>query len=684
MSFMHFIELQHMQDILAMKESIRIGIDTGGTFTDFFLYHKGKIHTLKIPSTPHDPPFAILKGIEEIAGAEKNTSVIHGTTVATNALLEKKGGNIILVTTKGFEDVLTIGRQTRNHLYKLYGEERTELLPREKCIGVDERTLASGKIKKKVSIQEAKKIIEIARKMDAQAVAICLIHSYVQDQNEKIIQRHLEAADFMVSPSWEILPEYREYERTAVTAVNAYLMPIMSRYLSRLETKLKDFNLRIMQSNEGYISPRIAIRHPVRTALSGPAGGVVAADHICRTAGFKKIISFDMGGTSSDVSLIDGEISKTNEAVIGDFPIGLPIIDIHTVGAGGGSIAYVDRGGSLRVGPKSAGADPGPACYGKAMIPTVTDANLALGRLTPEFFLGGAIRIYPKRSIQSLNILAKKIKKSIKETSQGIINIANANMERAIRVISVEKGYDLRDFYLFSFGGAGGLHAVAMAQQLSMIGVIIPPQAGVLSAKGLLFADSVKDLTRSILLLEKDMTEERMEKHFSTLARKAIKEMKTEGFPASNVKCVRLIDMRYQGQSYELTIPYKSIASSVRAFHRKHEKIYSYCHPDRTVEIVNIRIKAVGIGQKMRVRKMPLGISSSRSSFFKEQTIFFDGKKTVTPVYSRATLNSGNTIIGPALIADNDSTVLLPPSFGLEVDLFQNLIIKEKTHEKTL
>jgi len=391
-----------------MKKEVRIGVDTGGTFTDFVIYVNGKIEINKIPSTPKNPSLSILEGINEFLQQDRSPMVIHGTTVATNSLLERKGGRIALITTEGFEDILFIGRQTRRKLYSLKGEQRIPLLPRRFCFGLEERTSASGKVERKVSLSSVRETLEKIRKLKPEAVAVSLINSYANSSNEKIISQELKKEKFLVSVSSDILPEYREYERTATTAVNAYLMPVISRYLAKLEKKIKKAELRIMQSNEGYIPPTKAKREPIRTAFSGPAGGVVGAFHLGKAAGFRNIITFDMGGTSSDVSLIDGQIRRTSETVIGDFPIRIPIIDIHSVGAGGGSIAYVDRGGSLRVGPQSAGADPGPACYGRGNLPTVTDANLVLGRLVPEFFLGGKMEISPERSRKALEQTWKK------------------------------------------------------------------------------------------------------------------------------------------------------------------------------------------------------------------------------------------------------------------------------------
>jgi N-methylhydantoinase A/oxoprolinase/acetone carboxylase beta subunit len=667
-------------NISLMKKEVRIGVDTGGTFTDFVIYVNGKMEINKVPSTPKDPSLSILEGINEFLRQGLSPIVIHGTTVATNSLLERKGGRIALITTKGFEDILIIGRQTRRKLYSLRGEQRIPLLPRRLCFGLEERTSASGKVEKKLAASQLREILEKIIKLKPEAVAVSLINSYANSSNEKIISRELKKEKFLMSVSSDILPEYREYERTATTAVNAYLMPVISRYLKQLEKKMQKAELRIMQSNEGYIPPAEAKREPIRTAFSGPAGGVVGAFHLAKAAGLRKIITFDMGGTSSDVSLVDGEIRRTSESMIGDFPIRIPIIDIHSVGAGGGSIAHLDRGGSLRVGPQSAGADPGPACYGLGDWPTVTDANLILGRLVPEFFLGGKMKIFPERSRQTLLNLAKKINKQLTETAEGIIEIANANMEKAIRVISIERGFDPRNFALFSFGGAGGMHAADIASHLKMPRIIVPKNAGVLSSLGLLMADSIKDYSKSILKTAEKTSKDELENHFRKLEEKSLKRMQEDGFRKDEVVIYPFLDLRYQGQSYEITIPYRNKKASglsfVSDFHQAHRKLYSYHHEQRAVEIVNIRVKAVGMTKKTKLKRLPPEGKNPGRAFMKKQAIHYQGQTWQASVFKRALLAAGNKINGPALIADSESTTFLPPSYRLEVDGFLNLIIQ--------
>jgi N-methylhydantoinase A/oxoprolinase/acetone carboxylase beta subunit len=668
-------------NISVMKGHIRIGVDTGGTFTDFVISERGNILIKKVLSTPSNPSQVIIQGIRECLKHSDSLIIVHGTTVATNALLERKGKRTALITTKGFEDVLSIGRQTRKNLYSLKGEQSRSLIPRNLCFGLDERTSSAGNVEKKVSLQELGDVLRKIRNLKVEAIAVSLLHSYANAENENIIKQKLKREGILYCLSSDILPEYREYERSSVTAVNAYLMPIVNSYLTVLEEDTKGARLRIMQSNEGHISPSSARREPIRTALSGPAGGVIGASALAKSAGFRNIITFDMGGTSSDVSLVDREIRRTNEIAVGDFPIRLPIIDIHTVGSGGGSIAYLDRGGSLRVGPQSAGANPGPACYGRGKSPTVTDANLVLGRLVPEFFLGGRMEIFPGRSHHALKTLAHKIQKSVQETAAGIIRIANANMEKAIRVISIERGFDPRNFTLFSFGGAGGMHAVALASQLRIPRVVVPKNAGVLSALGLLMADSVRDFSRSLLKSTEHISEEELESQFSVLEKTGLDQMHGEGFPLKDIKIIRQLDLRYLGQSYEITLPFsakKGISRNlVRDFHRAHQKHYSYYHPSRAVEIVHIRIKVVGTSERIKLKKHPSGDEHPGNAFIMSQALYHGGREYMAQVFNRDLLEAGDSLSGPAVVVDAESTTFIPPCYSAEIDPYLNLIIQQ-------
>ena len=661
------------------RKVVRIGVDTGGTFTDFVICEDGRLTTLKVLSTPDNPSRAILSGLREYLARGASLLVIHGTTVATNALLERKGARIALITTKGYEDILSIGRQTRRLLYSLSGESRIPLVDRELCFGLDERTTAAGKVERPVKAGELRALAAKLSALGVEAVAVSFINAYADGTNEETVLRELERRGLLACASSRILPEYREFERTSTTAVNAYLMPILDRYLGSLESGIGAANLRIMQSNEGYISSGKAKAEPIRTALSGPAGGVVGSLYLAQAAGFPNIISFDMGGTSTDVSLLEGSIRRTNENAVGDFPVRLPIIDIHSVGAGGGSIAHLDAGGSLRVGPQSAGADPGPACYGRGDLPTVTDANLVLGRIDPDFFLGGRMKIIPERSHDAVGRLAATIGKSTLATAQGIVDIANANMEKAIRVISIERGFDPREFALFSFGGAGGMHAVDLAAGLRMKAVLAPENAGVLSAFGLLLADSVKDYSRSILKTIDKADPTAIERFYREMERRGRHDLSEDGFPAKSIVLERAVDLRYLGQSYEITLPFDPAGFAVMAaaFHKAHLKAYAYNNPRGPVELVTVRVKARGVTDKIRLHKTGARKSASiRTAVIKTQDIFYGGRKYRGPVYDRAKLSPGLRLKGPALIMDFGSTTFLPPGFSLRIDGYRNLIIR--------
>jgi len=663
----------------APTPSIKIGIDTGGTFTDIVVWKDGRTFNRKVPSTPANPSLAVIEGLSELLTASARPFIVHGTTVAANALLERKGGRIALLTTAGFEDVLSIGRQIRKKLYSLQPEEKFLLLPANLIFGVKERTLADGTIEKRVKKADLRRLAEKIRKAGVEAVALCFLHSYANPTNEEDMASELEKSGLRFSISSRLLPEHREFERTTATAVNAYLMPVMDRYLTDLSDRMASIELRIMQSNEGYILPERARLEPIRTALSGPAGGVVGARRIASAAGFDDIISFDMGGTSTDVSLIDGSIRRTNEGKVGDFTVRLPMIDINTVGAGGGSIAYLDSGGSLRVGPISAGADPGPACYGKGGLPTVTDADLLLGRLFPEYFLGGKMKIKPDRSLKVIERLARKTGKTAQETAMGIVSIANANMEKAIRVISVERGFDPRDFALFSFGGAGGMHAVEIASDLGIKTVIVPRNAGVLSAFGLLMADSIKDSVKSLLKTYSETDRLRLEKLFGEMEAACRRDMEADGFSGRQIIIERSLDCRYLGQSYEISVPYPGKRGDfVRTFHRLHEKTYSYQHPGRPIEIVNLRVKARGLSAKIKLKPEKEQKHIPAEAGLGWQFIWTYSGRVKALIYDRERLMPGNVIRGAALLVDAESTAYLPDDYSARVDCFRNLIIKRR------
>lgn len=661
---------------------MRIGIDIGGTFTDFVVFDEegGAFQTSKRLSTPGDPAEAVLAGLAELPEDEA-PAIVHGSTVATNALLERKGARTALVTTAGFRDILTIGRQVRADIYDLFADRPQPLVPPERCLEISERVDHHGRVLIPLAREELPGLIERLRAQDVESVAISLLFSFLHPEHEAWLARSLRAAGFFVSPSREILPEFREYERTSTTVVNAYVAPVMDRYLGRLEEGLAAADLRIMQSNGGSIRASQARAGAVRSILSGPAGGVVGAAHVARAAGFERVITFDMGGTSTDVSLFDGAIRVTTEAEIGGLPIRVPVIDIHTVGSGGGSIAYLDAGGALRVGPQSAGADPGPVCYGRGgRQPTVTDANLVLGRLAPDYFLGGRMPLDAGAAADALADLAGEAKLSAPPglgpagaAALGVIQIANAHMERALRVISVERGYDPRDFALVSFGGAGGLHAPDLARGLGVRRVLIPPGASTLSAFGMLVADVVKDYVQTVML-PGDTPYQELDRRLAPLAERGQREVAAEGVPPERITLHRELDMRYRGQSYELTVPL--VADFADAFHAAHQRAYGHSQPSAPVEVVNLRLRAVGAVAPPPLPRAEVGPPDPSAALAGERPVVLGGEVAQVPFYRGERLRPGNAVAGPAVVVQPDTTLFLSHGDHAKVDRFFNLVVE--------
>ncbi|HEU4768521.1 MAG TPA: hydantoinase/oxoprolinase family protein, partial [Pyrinomonadaceae bacterium] len=583
----------------------RIGVDTGGTFTDFVFIKDGQIQLFKVPSTPEDPSLAIKQGLARIGAA---LEVVHGTTVGTNALLQRRGARTALITTRGFEDVLVIGRQARPELYNLNAVKPPALVADDLRFGVSERVVASGEVLEQLNENELAGLAEKLKQAGVESIAISLLFSFLHPEHEERIAESLASLGVPLSISSRILPEYREYERTSTVVINAYLQPLMGRYLSRLKDGKLD--LRVMQSSGGSISAEVAAAEPVRTILSGPSGGVVGALRAARSAGIKNVITFDMGGTSTDVALCDsGAIRTTNEATVAGLPVAVSVMDIHTVGAGGGSIARVDEGGSLRVGPESAGADPGPACYGRSMLPTVTDAHVILGHFGGGGLLGGEFKLDEGRARAALVQLAEDLsrvtgkRKSVIAAAEGVLSVANTNMERALRHISVERGHDPRQFALLPFGGAGGLHAVELARALRIPTVIVPTAPGALSAVGVLVADVVKDQSRTVMLGQRPDDVARLSTIFREMEREAARVLRREGFPGAKQRHERALAMRYRGQSFELLIT-KTTGNIAAAFHRAHRDRYGYAQEQSEIEIVSARLRSAGLVTKMNVRKI--------------------------------------------------------------------------------
>lgn len=689
---------------------LRMGVDSGGTFTDCVRFRGSRIEVLKVFSNPK-APHATLDAVQRLAGSETAfpPTIIHGTTVGTNALLEHRGARVALVTTAGFEDVIEIGRQNRARLYDLNPHHDPPLIPRQLRFGITERTSAGGKILRPLSSAALRKLADRLKRSGAESVALCLLFSYANSANEMAVVRALRGLGLPVSVSHQLLPEFREYERLSTTVINAYLTPRVGDYLRGLEREVKrKFSagrtggrtgperprLFVMQSSGGITTSARAAREPVRTILSGPAGGVVATAWLASWMGLPKLISFDMGGTSTDVCLLGGHAQTTRETTIAGLPVAVPVLDVHTVGAGGGSMARLDSGGALRVGPESAGAEPGPACYGRgASQPTITDAHLILGRLDQDSFLGGGFRLDRPaaersfdqflRGSQNRGSRTRGVWKDREEIAAGIIAIGNATMEKALRVISVERGYDPREFSLVCFGGAGGLHAAELARSLGLARVIVPQNPGAFSAIGVLLSDIVSDVSQSVLLPAPGESaagfaafQRRLDRQFTDLEKKVRRELRRDGFSNGAAHVERRLDARYRGQSYELRIPYTP--SFAVEFHRAHERAYGYADPMRPLEIVNLSVRLVIPTPKPPIRRERLRPGSSATqAIVKTKPVWFSGRYMPTPLFNRDQLKPGMTFRGPAIITEYSSTTVVPGGFTCRLDEYSNLVLSE-------
>jgi N-methylhydantoinase A len=673
------------------RATLRIGVDTGGTFTDFIAFSPQRQLAFKLPSTPPAPAQAILQGLTriltELAGEPLDTQIVHGTTVATNALLERKGARTALVTTAGFEDVLEIGRQARPDLYNFSVTRPTPLVPASLRFGVQERISPEGSVLEALCKQSLAELRLRLQEANVESIAIVLLFAFANPTHEQAIAAALTELGVPLSIAHEILPEYREYERTSTVVINAYLAPRVSRYIQQLVEGLtaqfqirNSYSLRIMQSSGGSISAGTAAREPVRTILSGPAGGVVAATRIAALAGYEEIITFDMGGTSTDVALCRGGARTTHEAQITGLPVAVPVLDIHTVGAGGGSLAVVDTGGALRVGPESAGADPGPACYGKGTRPTVTDANCVLGRFAGGDLLKGAMSLDETRAANALDQLAEALTcasaKRVTRTQAalGVVRVANANMEQALRLVSIERGHDPRRFTLVSFGGAGGLHAAALATALRIPRVVVPVHPGAFSALGVLLADVVKDYARTVMLpVTPGATLPRsVAAAFAQLEKQALRELRAEGFARPESRLVRALALRYRGQSFELEIPAQG--DVLTAFHQAHQARYGHSDEGRAVEIVSLRLRAIGVTEKPALAAANR-CKAHQAKPARTAPVVLTGKLESLPVYERETLRPGAQLTAPSIVVEYGSTTLIPTGWQAAVDRWQNLVL---------
>lgn len=675
--------------------AVRVGVDTGGTFTDFVYEAKGSLRIFKLASTPADPSRAILEGLERIVretGASlREIEVIHGTTVGTNALLQRRGARTALVTTAGLEDVLAIGRQARPSLYNWNVVRPAPLVPSELRFGVRERIGADGSIVEKLEEGELTRLVKKLKRARVESIAVCTLFSFLNPAHEQRIARALAVLDVPLSVSHEILPEYREYERTSTIVVNAYLQPLMSAYLNRLSKRAAD--LRVMQSSGGSISALVAAREPVRTILSGPAGGVIGALRAAEKAGASDIITFDMGGTSTDVALCaKGSVRMTNEASVNNSPIAVPSIDMQTVGAGGGSIARVDAGGGLRVGPESAGADPGPACYGQGLLPTVTDANLVLGRFGETQLLGGSFALDVERSNEALTSLAGEMSDASGgsvtaiEAALGVVRVVNIGMERTLRAVSIERGFDPRSFTLVSFGGAGGLHAVELARALRVPRVLVPQRPGALSALGALASDVVRDTNQTVMLDAAKNDAAKLARVFREMKSDAREALRAEGFADTAQRFETKVSLRYRGQSFELELEWEPKVNLTDAFHRAHEQRYGYALKENNVEIVSARVRGIGLVAKLRsetatprrTKDNVVGnkVSSGLAKPHGTSIVYFAKKPTPVAVYRREELPRGVRLRVPCVVTEYSSTTLVPPGARASLDAEGNLVIE--------
>jgi N-methylhydantoinase A len=660
-----------------------LGVDIGGTFTDFVLLRDGELVVHKLLSTPDDPSRALLQGVRDLNLAPDG-EVIHGSTVATNTLLERKGARTALITTKGFADVIEIGRQNRPKLYDFYQTKPTPFVPREWRFEIAERLDEQGHVLTALDPTELQPIIAQLTEQRIESIAICFLFSFLNPAHEQLVKHIITHTQLpmlkhpfavtnyqlpFISLSSDILPEYREYERTSTTIINAYVAPVVARYVSNLAAGLEGRRLRIMQSNGGSITAQSTTAVAARLVLSGPAGGVVGAFTVAQLAGYDHIIGFDMGGTSTDVSLCAGRMQETNEGNIAGFPMRLPMLDIHTVGAGGGSLARVDAGGALRVGPESAGALPGPACYGHGGTQaTVTDANLIVGRLAPDKFLGGHMTLEVGAAERVMDVLAQQMNCDRVTAAHGMLRVVNATMERAIRQVSIERGYDPRDFTLVAFGGAGPLHACALADALNIPRVLVPRYPGVLSALGMLTANLVKDFSQSVIK-EVDLLDDLLVGSLhAPLIERARAEMLNEGVEAKQLSFQLNMDLRYVGQSYELTIAYDNLPDTLARFHAAHLQRFSHADERLPVELVTLRVKAIGQTPKPTFKSQTANYAANP----KPQRMWQQGH------LMRDELQVGDTVIGPCVIYQFDATTYVEEGWQGEVDEYLNLVLGRK------
>jgi len=677
---------------MSKSSTYYLGIDTGGTFTDFVLLHENTLKIHKCLSIPDAPEQAILQGIKFLGldslAAEAPFYIVHGSTVATNAILEGKGVAVVFVTNRGFADMLSIGRQTRRELYNLQPQPQPAPVAKSFCLETGGRVNADGSVVEplnEIDIQTLLTQIESLQQAgdgswaSAKAIAINLLFSYIDSHFEIELEKHISQRfpELFISRSSDVLPEYKEYERGMTTWLNSYVGPLVERYIQKLCSGVAGASVSVMQSSGGTIAAEQAGKQAVQMVLSGPAGGLAAAKYIGQLCGQTRLLTFDMGGTSTDVAMIDGELELTNEGMIGPYPVAIPMVDMHTIGAGGGSIASIDAGGLLKVGPESAGADPGPACYGRGGLhATVTDANLLLGRLREDAFLGGGMALDRQAASEAIQKIAGPIELSIEQAALGIINLANEHMVQALRMMSIQRGIDPRQLSLVSFGGAGGLHVCALAEALDMQHAIVPVHGGVLSALGMLVAPKSRRLSQTIARALNACDEQELRQHFTRLEDAGRAALIAEGAAATEIEIEYSVDLRYQGQAYYINVPWQtsgqasepaSIASE-QAFHKLHQQRYGHAL-EVELELVNIRVAVICSSEKITLT--PASVNKQGLS----QEVRLAGIDRPVDVIERESMVVGEEITGPVLITEMVATTFVDTGWYLKMDETGNILL---------
>ncbi len=662
-----------------------IGVDIGGTFTDCVVSDGGMLRIHKLPSTPANPAEAMLAGLAAL-GMTPGARVAHGSTVATNALLERRGARAALLATAGFRDLLAIGRQDRPHLYALQPQIPPPIIPRQWCFDVPERLEPDGSVATSLDLAALEGILDVLDAERIESVAVCLLYSFANPVHERQIRARLLARGWQpeqIALSCEVLPEFREYERAATTAAEAFLRPVVAHYLASVEAGLARSagsmtpRLLVMQSDGGVVPAPVARRQAARMALSGPAAGVIGAAHLARLAGIEGIITLDIGGTSTDVALCPGAPLHRTETIIAGVPLHLPMLAIETIGAGGGSIAWRDAGDALRVGPQSAGADPGPIVYGRGgTAPTVSDAHAVLGRLPHDTLLGGAMVLHVEPARQALAAFAADLHlPGADAAARGIVTIANTHIQRALRRITVEQGYDPRAFTLVAFGGAGPLHACEVARALGVRRVLIPQHPGMVCALGLLLADVTRSASRTLLVPARDAGMQRGLAAIEAMLAELRAALVAEGIPPDAITGVGSMALRYQGQSYELDVP--ASLDAVAAFHALHQERYGYAMPERAVELVTARARVTAVLPRPSFAPEPIAPNDGSTAITGRQPLRLESGAVLANVYDRARLSPGATFTGPAIIAQYDATCLIPPGWRAEVEAHRQIILHD-------